>query len=388
MIYRLWFSFMVVFLASLAGASAAQTASIRLPAGWVQEERNGFVFLSPRDLPGGESYIVLVGPQTSSNSGPRAQLDQFWNALGKADDISSATNSVAVSGVSALVRAGMTQNQGVRRFNTVVVLGPRERYRLVAAVSDSEATDEKYRAVLVGFLHELAGQTHAQAGHSAGVAAASAAAPYELLLTFAVVPGRPPGAYVYCLFNDGSWLAKAPREGLERFDLAANHRSRPADFGTWQQTGGVITLRTQYRQETLHLQSDGTYLRQDAQAREGTYFRVPPSTGLRFEGRYLREGQSDGPGTPWIAFRADGTFVDGGVVRTLVPDEIGVAYRDIAEVLHPGFGTYRISNNTLVLSYADRRRKPMLFLVAPRQPEGRDPAAVYVAGSWLKRAGH
>jgi len=47
MIYRLWFSFMVVFLASLAGASAAQTASIRLPAGWVQEERNGL--LSPRD---------------------------------------------------------------------------------------------------------------------------------------------------------------------------------------------------------------------------------------------------------------------------------------------------------------------------------------------------
>ena len=69
----------------------------------------------------------------------------------------------------------------------------------------------------------------------------------------------------------------------------------------------------------------------------------------------------------------------------LVPDEIGVRYRDISEVLAPGSGTYAISDNTLTLSYPDGRRKPLLFVLTPKLAEKADPDAIYMGKVWLTR---
>ena len=148
----------------------------------------------------------------------------------------------------------------------------------------------------------------------------------------------------------------------------------------------MLALRTRYRFETLYPQADGNYLRKDTEAREATYFRIPTSTGLRFSGRYIKEGQSDGPATVSITFRADGSFEDNGVVHMILPDEIGVGYRDISEVLGPGSGTYEIANNTLTLAYGDGRRKPILFILTPELAAKKDPDAIYMGKVWFKRS--
>jgi hypothetical protein len=144
-------------------------------------------------------------------------------------------------------------------------------------------------------------------------------------------------------------------------------------------------LRASNRVETLFPQSDGSLLRKDAQARAGTYFRVPTSTGLRFAGRYIKDGQGDGASTASITFRTDGTFEDHGVVRMILPAEIGVRYHDISEVLGPGAGTYAIANNTVTLSYSDGRRKPMLFILTPKLATQKTPDAIYLGKVWFRK---
>jgi hypothetical protein len=222
----------------------------------------------------------------------------------------------------------------------------------------------------------------------------SAPQKYEMLLTFASGLSASPnggsdyggGTYVYCVFGDGSWMSTAPPSGLDGYDLAAEQRKHSADFGTWQRSGGVLTLRTPHRFETLYLQSDGNYSRKDEEAREATYFKVPSSTGFRLAGRYIKEGQSDGPSTGSITFRANGTFQDNGVVRMILPQEVAVSYRDISEVLGPGSGTYAIANNTLTLAYTDGRRKVALFILTPELAAKKVPEAMYVSKVWLRKS--
>jgi len=244
-------------------------------------------------------------------------------------------------------------------------------------------------ATLVALMLAMPNQ---QAGSTPGAGGVPPPA-YELLLTIASGLSASPsggmdfggGTYVYCLFADGSWRDTAPGRGLSGYDLASERRQHPADFGTWQRTSGVLTLRTPFRQETLYPQADGSLLRKDKEARETTYFRIPSSTGLRFAGRYSREGAAQGQPAIFITFRADGTFEDHGVVRQLAPDEVGVRYRDISEVLGPGSGSYDVADNTMTLSYADGRRKKTLFVLTPRLASSKEPDAIYLGKVWFKK---
>jgi hypothetical protein len=372
---------------------AYENIAFRLPAGWTQAEQGQGAFLKPRDLAQGQSFVIAIAHEGDKPAGTLEQgLEQSWLEFSgdgsKVIRRSPATEISTAGGARGLSSSGILETRGTRILLTVVVFKPKDRYRVVATLANGAAANDKYRAAFDDLLESL------ELGRGAPAVASAVSPGYELLLTFASGLSASPGggttygssAYVYCLFADGSWLSTAPGRGLNGFDLAAEQRKRPADFGTWQRSNGVLTLRTPGRLETVYPQADGSYLRKDKEAREGTCFRIPPSTGLRFAGRYLKEGQGDGPATASITFHADGTFEDRGVARMIVPDEIGVSYRDISQVLGPGSGTYEIVSNTLTLSYADGRRKPMLFILTPALAGAKDPVALYLGKVWFKRS--
>ena len=392
---------------------AFENISFQLPAGWKQAAQHQDLFLTPGALVAGQSFVIAIAHETDSTTGTLAEgLEQAWQIFaGEGSTISGRTPPTDVktaAGVPGLSSSGVLQTRGTRVFVTVTVFKPQDRFRTIAALANNKAAAKTYRLAFGGLIESLEFREGAFVASrptpDTAPGAATQAAPtgdkngvsprYELLLTFASGLSASPtggsdyggGTYVYCVFAEGSWLSTAPNRGLDGYDLTAEQRKHSADFGTWQRSNGVLTLHTSSRFETLYPQSDGNYIRKDKEAREGTYFKVPTSTGLRFAGRYIKEGQRDGPSTVSITFRDDGTFQDNGVVHMIMPDEVGVSYRDISEVLGPGSGTYAIANNTMTLSYADRRRKEMLFILTPKLAAKKDPDAIYIGKVWFKKS--
>jgi len=372
--------------------AAFENIAFQLPAGWTRAVRNSDLFLKPGDLAAGQSFVVAVMHEGDSLPGTLTDgLDSAWQAFATGDaTISNRSPATAIKtarGEAGLSSSGILAARGTRLYITIAVFKPRDRYRVFASLATNEVSNTKYAGAFGAMLKSVEFR-------KAFVAADAVSPAYELLLTFASGLSASPtggsdyggGTYVYCVFAGGSWTSTAPNRGLNGYDLAAEQGKHSADFGTWQRTDGVLALRTPYKVEHLYPQSDGSYLRKDKEAREATYFKIPTSTGRRFAGRYIKQGQSDGPQTASITFRADGTFQDNGVVHMVLPDETGVTYRDISEVLGPGAGKYEIANNTLTLSYSDGRRKPMLFILTPKLASKQDPDAIYLAKVWLKKS--
>ena len=382
--------------AALADTVTFDNLAFRLPGGWAQAEQNQDLYLKPGDLPAGQTFVVAIAHQGDNLDGSLPEgIERAWQQFaGVGSTLSGRTPAVEIkttAGVTGLSSSGVLNTRGSRIFMTVMVFKPKNNYRIIASLANGQEASDRYHDVFVGLVRSLDFTARTVAAPS--VASNARSGTYELLLTFASGLTASPtggsdygaGTYVYCVFADGSWLETAPNRGLNGYDLAAEHQKHASNFGAWQRSNGVLSLRASNRVETLFPQSDGSYLRQDATAREATYFRVPTSTGQRINGRYIKDGQSDGPATVSITFRADGTFEDRGVVHMLLPDEIGVRYSDISQVLGPGAGTYEIANNTLTLSYSDGRRKPMLFILTPKLAAQQAPSAIYLGKVWFKR---
>jgi hypothetical protein len=100
-----------------------------------------------------------------------------------------------------------------------------------------------------------------------------------------------------------------------------------------------------------------------------TFTRASASTGLRLQGRYLRHGAEDKPGAPVVGFKADGTFEDLGAM----------------EAAH-GVGGYEIFNNSLYLTYRDKRRKKVSWVSQPRAADEKAPEWILVGGVRFDRA--
>lgn len=382
--------------AAVAGTVAFGSMTLRMPAGWTQTEQHQDLYLRPGDLAGDQSFVVAIAHEGDPLDGGLAEgLERAWQEFVSPEStLTGRTPALEIkttAGVTGLSSSGVLHTQGSRLFMTVAVFKPKDRYHIIASLANGQAVNDRYRDAFVGLVRSLDFAARPVAAPS--VASNEPSASYELLLTFASGLSASPtggsdygaGTYVYCVFADGSWLETAPKRGLNGYGLAAEHQQHASDFGAWQRSNGVLTLRTPYRFETLFPQPDGSYLRKDAAAREATYFRVPTLTGLRLHGRYIKDGHSDGPSTVSITFRADGTFEDRGVVHMLLPDEIGVRYSDISQVLGPGSGTYEIADNTLLLSYSDGRRKPMLFILTPKLATQKSPDAIYLGKVWFKK---
>ena len=391
----------LAFVFAMANSALAETVAfsdveVLVPAGWRHTEKSAALYLVPANLPQEKRFVIWISRDAPGEASSSAgSIDVWWRYVSmggeKILERSASRPFRTASGLTGLASSG-------------VIDGPKGQVSVAATVFDAADArvvislrapkDSDTKVVDMAYSEVIDSLKFTKASNPAREQLpAPAKSEYELLLFFAsglnasTTGGVDFGSstYLYCIFPDGSWRDRAPRPGLYGYSLADDRGANPGNFGTWQQADGALQLRTPYRVETLYPQPDNTYVRKDAAAREATYFRVPTSTGLRIAGRYIKSGQSDGPTVASIVFQADGRFADSGIVRLLGGVEVGVKYGDISEVLGPGSGTYEVFSNTLVLSFADGRRKHILLALTPKLAAKKDPEAIYLDGVWLKK---
>ncbi len=162
---------------------------------------------------------------------------------------------------------------------------------------------------------------------------------------FSYVPIGTMDAVVF--FPDGSFVWWFPQEGLDGFDRNRSILEHPNFWGTYRVEADRIVLR--------YSQGSGDIV---AQKLNGGQLSIPnlavltpvsKLNGHKLKGTYTRVRNDPFFPSHCIIFSPDGNFEDAGAIN-----DLGLSFpNNIFLEIHPGMGTYRISNNTLTLSYAN-----------------------------------
>ncbi len=159
----------------------------------------------------------------------------------------------------------------------------------------------------------------------------------------------------WCFFPDGRCYYSMPTEGLDNFNYDYVKGMNDLWCCTYKLTGDQGTITWGTGGSTVPFRRSGDKL---LIGKAGDAFEFLDScSGLKLAGNYKRENwQEENSVKAGITFSRDGTFVDegflaGGISSWWWPDR-GLVDAEFA----PGRGTYRLVNNSLVLTYSDGRK--------------------------------
>lgn len=334
----------------------------RLPAGWKFEQREEGVFLRPGDLKDDEAFVVIILPGTKADGNLAECFEKAWGkAAGRKKVVKKAParDLKTEGGIEGLMTVGLLEtDEEVQVITAVAVFKPGDRVESVLALTAQDGVFQRYSEAFGAFLKGL---------RFRNVELSS----YELILSMGSADqgGK---TTVYVLFKDGTWLPHLPDGGMEGFDAAAYRKKTDDALGTSESKDGVLTLRLGARVEELKAQPDGSY-----RSAQGQYVRIPSSTGLALDGRFILRGRDDNPDGSSLVFKPNGTFEDrGGGAAFIGPAE--------ARLNPPKSGRYEIANNTLLMKYGDWPVRKVSFAILPRA--GDAPAEmILINGAWFRR---
>lgn len=322
----------------------------KYPAGWKFEVKEESLLLRPGDLGEREAFVVMLFPAGNAEGTLEEALEKAWKHAAGTSTITRKAPGKELKtegGIDGLMSVGMLETaEGIRLIAAVAVFKAGDRSQMVLALCPQDAVFQRYTEHFGALLKALRFRNLELPA-------------YELLMSSAAPPK------FTALFKDGTWLGTLPAEGLDGFNPRSAPAKLPPDaWGTAKVKDGVIEAgRT-----TLKPSGEGTYAAQDGT----TYTRVGASTGLRLQGRYLRQGGEDKPETPCFGFKADGTFEDLGAGKLVAPG----APAESAT----GTGGYEIFNNTLYLTYRDKRRRKTSWVSEARAGNEKAPEWIVVGG--------
>jgi hypothetical protein len=276
----------------------------RRPEGWKSAASEESLILQPPNEP----FLVMLFPGTNAEGTLAESFDKAWKQAAGSSKIANKAPGKEMKtegGTDGLMSVGVLETaDGGRMLAAVAVFKPGDRAQTVVALCSRDDVFQRYTEDLGVFLKTLRFRN-------------LELPKYELVGSSEAKPR------FYVLFKDGTWLGVLPPEGLDGVD--------PKKHGA-----GTDKV-------PLRADGDGKYTSTD-----GVVFtRAGASTGLRLQGRYLRHGDEDKPGAPVFGFKADGTFEDVGAVEAA-----------------NGTGGYEIFNNSLYLTYRDKRRKKLSWVCA------------------------
>ncbi|MBI3854446.1 MAG: hypothetical protein HY293_02015 [Planctomycetes bacterium] len=352
---------MIASLVLLLALQAEETVTygnvvVRLPEGWKVVGKEEGLFLRPGDLKKEESYVVILPPASKADVNLAAGFEKTWKQVLGTRKLAKKAPEKEVKtdgGVDGLLSVGLMDDADDNRLiATVAVFKAGDRFQPVLALTAEDHVFQRYSEAYGALLKGLRFRNLEPAN-------------YDLLMSMGY--GKSEGkTSVYVLFRDGGWLDRLPAGGLDGLDAAA---AKP--IGTHETKDGVLTLRAGARVDTLKAQADGSY----RTAENAQFLRIPPSTGLRLDGRFVLHGGN--PETQTIVFKADGSFDDrGGGAAFIDPVE--------ARAMKGTTGTFEIVNNTITLHYDKTGSKRVSFLVLPKAG---DPSVEFILlnGTWFKR---
>jgi len=312
---------------------------LRVPEGWQVDTRDEGLFLRPPDLKKGESYVVIIPPGTKADVNLTAGFERTWKQVAGTRKIAKKAPEKEIKtegGVDGLMSVGLLDDADDQRLiSTVALFKAADRFHAVLALTAEDHVFQRYSEPF-GLLIK-------------GLRFRNVELPaYDLLISLGYTE-KAGKTTVYVLFRDGTCLAEFPAEGLDRLEPATARKRHPESAGTHETKDGVLTIRVGSRTDTLKPALDGSY----RSAETGQYLKIPSSTGLRLEGKFVLHG-----GTAAVVFRPDGTM----------DDEQGKPV------------TYEIYNNTLYLTSADKSVKRTSFLVLPAAKV----EFIYVNSRWYR----
>jgi hypothetical protein len=317
---------------------------VRVPPGWTYEKKDEGLFLRPGDLKESEAYIVIIPPGGRAEGNLAEAFEKSWKRAAGARKIqkkSPAREIKTEGGTEGLMSVGLLESdEGIGLITSVAVFKCADRTEAVLALTAQNDVFQRYSEGLGSLLRGLRFKN-------------TELPSYELLLSmgYTETAGK---TTVYVLFKDGTWLSKLPDEGLDDLDGAAA-KKRYGDFcGTHETKDREITLRRGAQTEVLKPTIDGTW----RSAETGQFLRIPTSTGLRFEGRYVPHGGSGEA----LAFKADGAVAAGASKA----------------------GAYEVLNNSMWFTSADGKNRKVSFALLPKAGE-KNPEFILLDGKWLRR---
>lgn len=292
----------------------------RRPEGWKLGASEESLILQPLNEP----FLVMLFPGTNAEGTLAESFDKAWKQAAGASKITNKAPGKEMKtegGTDGLMSVGLLETgEGGRMLAAVAVFKPGDRSQTVVALCPRDEVFQRYSEDLGLFLKTLRFRN-------------LELPKYELLVSSEAKPK------FTVLFKDGTWIGVLPPEGLDGVDPKKH---------------GAVAEKAPLRPD-----GEGKF-----RSLDGTAFtRAGASTGLRLQGRYLRQGDEDKAGAPVIGFKADGTFEDVGAVEAV-----------------NGTGGYEIFNNSLYLTYRDKRRKKLSWVSPPRAADEKAPEWILVGG--------
>jgi hypothetical protein len=336
---------------------------VRLPQGWKFERKEEGLFLRPGDLRENEAFVVIIPPGAKADGNLAEGIGKSWKQVAGSKTVVKKAPERELKtegGTDGLMTVGLMETaEGVRLITTVAVFKPGDRYESVIAMTAQDLVFQRYSEALGAILKGLRFRNVELPA-------------YELLMSmgYSETSGK---TSVYALFKDGTWLTILPKEGMDGLDAAAARKRFETSCGMHETKDGVITLRLGSRVETLKLGADGSYRSPD----NAQFLRIPSSTGLRLEGRFVPHGREEKPESASLLFKADASLEDSGGTASVLPEEAGAK---------PGVAVgYEIADNTLWVRFADSRMKRMSFLALPKPGDPKGPEFILLGPSWFRR---
>jgi hypothetical protein len=352
----------LVLLLALQAEEAVSFGNVvvRVPADWKFEKKAEGLFLRPGGLKEDEALVVIVPPGTKAEGNLAEGFEKSWKQVaGERRIVKKAPGREMKTegGTDGLMSVGLLETaDGVRLITSVAVFKAGDRTEAVLAMTAQDHVFQRYSEALGSMLK--------------GLRFKNVELPtYDLLVSMGYndTAGK---TTVYVLFRDGTWLPTLPPEGLDDLEGASARKRFEGSFGTHETKDGVLTLRRGIQTEALKLGADGTY----RSVENGQFQRVPTSSGVRLEGRYVLHG-----GTGKFILKSDGGFEDLGASSAVFPSP--ALFRDQPETT----GGYEIFNNSIYMAYAGRdTRRKLSFLVLPKAGDA-NPEFILIRGYWFKK---
>jgi hypothetical protein len=387
-----------VACAQRARADQFGNISFKPPAGWQRTEQGGALLLVPPDLPSGQSCVLIVLPGEELRGDFRAAFDAARTALQRGErlisegDVSAERNANGFDTLSALA---LTEDQtGQRTYRFYLAAHPGARFEMFVFAATNDELLKRYVPVFKDFVSSVS-FANLQAPQGGTTASGNTRRPRQ---NAAAKQGAGlSGLYVgtesrqqfnvntkyydyivrqiYYLFSpDGRVYRGLPKGGaLDDFDFDRAAQEDAVNSGTYQIAGGTIQFSWSGGQASQPLAFSGG---QDSlRIGRTNYLRVGSFDGQQLEGLYGRGSftnlsggagvASGGVGSEQqIAFTRDGRFAQRGFVGFAGTG--GGTGAATSQGTQAG-GTYRLTGNTLELSYSDGQTARVTCFLYPRE---------------------
>ncbi len=385
------------------------------PAGWQKLDQEGGVVFIPGDKPIDKAVcFIAVLPGQELTSDFRNWFDSRIEKLNDGLKVLSKgelTETTDDKGIPVIYNTLVVQSSdGQISYRLYISAHPKNKAELIAYVAYSKEDFQKYNPVMQKFLESVEFANVVNAPNNSTNNSTPSVSNNKPRLTGNSLSGlyvgtenrqqfNPVTKYydyivrqIYYVFSpDGQVYNALPKGGsLDNFDFDQVKNSDPDNFGYYQISNGQIQFQFKNRPQVPALAF--TNNQSSLQIGRIKLYPVEQFTGLRLNGNYSVKtfvNTSNGSNTSSVSgekqliFTKDGRFSQNGFVGFAgSTSDVGASSSSKTS----GSGTYRITGNTLELTYSDGQKAKYTFFIYPENVNESVPGLLIIDGaSYLLR---